>query len=83
MSHELLYVLLATRPEFASAKACRKQLVGPMRRYLARHDGKELGARALPPKAASLIGKRLEAAADLADFCGRCAEEKVLKLRPG
>lgn len=86
MSHELLYVLLATRPEFASAKTCRNQLVGPMRRYLARHDGKELGLLPVPPQAASLIGKRLEAAQDLADFCarcGRCAEEKVLKLRPG
>ena len=78
----MLLVLLATRPEFASAKTCRKHLVGPMRRYLSRHDGKELGARPIPPRAAALIGKRLEAAAELADFCarcGRCAEEKVLK----
>lgn len=79
-------MLLATRPEFASPKTCRKRLVGPMRRYLARHDGKELGAGAVPSKAAALIGKRLEAAADLADFCarcGRCAEEKVLKPGTG
>ena len=85
----MLYVLLATRPEFASPKSCRKHLVGPMRRYLARHDGKELEpqtAGALPPQAAFLIGKRLEAAADLADFCarcGRCAEEKVLNAGSG
>lgn len=61
-----------------------------MRRYLARHDGKELGAqiasRAMPPKASALIAGRLEAARDLADFCarcGRCAEEKVLNSGPG
>jgi len=87
VSRELLFVLLATRPEFASPKTCRKQLIGPMRRYLVRHDGKELAGaqippQALPPHAAALIGGRLEAAADLADFCarcGRCAEEKILK----
>lgn len=81
-SHELLYALLATRPEFASPKTCRRALVGPMRRYLARHDGKELGAHALPPRAAALMAGRLEAARDLADFCarcGRCAEAKILK----
>lgn len=86
MSRELLFVLFATRPEFASPRTCRKQLIGPMRRYLRRHDGKELvrelpGA-ALPPQAALLVGKRLEAAADLAEFCarcGRCSEEKILK----
>ncbi len=80
-SRELLFALLATRPEFASPNTCRKQLVGPMRRYLSRHDGKEL-APGLPPHAARLVGHRLEAAAELADFCarcGRCAEEKVLK----
>ena len=80
-SHELLFVLLATRAEFASAKSCRKALVGPMRRYLSRHDGKEL-SRPMPPHALALIGGRLEAARDLADFCarcGRCAEEKILK----
>ena len=85
MSRELLFVLLATRPEFASPKTCRKQLIGPMRRYLVRHDGKELAGAQIPsgpPHAAALIGGRLEAAADLADFCarcGRCAEEKILK----
>ena len=90
MSRELLFVLLATRAEFASPKTCRKQLVGPMRRYLSRHDGKEMRRpqppSAIPPQAAALIGARLEAAADLADFCarcGRCAEEKVLKTGTG
>ncbi len=81
-ARELLYVLLATRPEFASPRTCRKQLVGPMRRYLVRRDGKELAGASLPPHAAALIGERLEAARDLADFCarcGRCAEEKILK----
>ena len=87
MTRELVFVLLATRPEFASPKTCRKQLVGPMRRYLVRHDGKELaGVSGLPPHAAalvaSLIGHRLEAAADLQEFCarcGRCGEEKILR----
>ena len=81
-SRELLFVLLATRPEFASPKSCRKHLIGPMRRYLVRHDGKELAGAPLPPHAAALIGGRLEAARDLADFCarcGRCAEEKILR----
>ena len=81
-ARELLFVMLATRAEFANAKACRKSLVGPMRRYLRRHDGKELSRGPLPPHAALLIGGRLEAAADLADFCarcGRCQEEKILK----
>ena len=79
---ELLFVLLATRPEFQSAKACRKKLVGPMRRYLLRHDGKEMEAHpALPPHAKELIGARLAAAGELAEFCarcGRCDEEKIL-----
>lgn len=87
MTHELLLVLLATRAEFASPKACRKQLVGPMRRYLNRHDGKEMeAAHPMPPKALVLIGARLEAAAELADFCarcGRCREEKILDFRAG
>lgn len=83
MSRELLFVLIATRPEFANPKTCRKQLIGPMRRYLVRHDGKELaGAQNLPPQAPALIGARLEAAADLQEFCarcGRCGEEKILR----
>ena len=36
----------------------------------------------MPPKAIALVGARLEAAAELADFCarcGRCAEEKILR----
>jgi hypothetical protein len=83
VSHELLFVLIATRPEFANPKTCRKQLIGPMRRYLVRHDGKDLaGAPDLPPHAAALITQRLEAAADLQEFCarcGRCGEEKILR----
>jgi hypothetical protein len=39
---ELMFVLIATRPEFQNARTCRKKLVGPMRRYLVRHDGKEI-----------------------------------------
>jgi hypothetical protein len=79
---ELLFVLLATRPEFESAKSCRKKLVGPMRRFLKRHDGKEMEALpGLPPHAKALIGQRLAAASELAEFCarcGRCDEEKIL-----
>jgi len=79
-----MFVLIATRPEFQSAKSCRKKLVGPMRRYLVRHDGKELASLpgALPPHAAELIGQRLAAASELAEFCarcGRCEEEKILR----
>ncbi len=84
MTQELLLVLLATRAEFASPKTCRKQLVGPMRRYLSHHDGKEMEAVPMPPKALALIGARREAAAELADFCarcGRCREEKILDFR--
>jgi hypothetical protein len=70
---ELLFVLIATRPEFESPKRCRKTLVGPMRRFLVRHDGKELAASpGLPAQAATLIGERLAAAEALADFCARC-----------
>ena len=81
-----MFVLIATRPEFQSARSCRKTLVGPMRRYLVRHDGKEIvgriGLPALPPQAAELIGQRLAAASELAEFCarcGRCEEEKILR----
>jgi hypothetical protein len=80
---ELLSVLIVTRPEFAHPKSCRKKLVGPMRRFLVKHDGKELaGARGLPPHAARLIEQRIAAAAELADFCarcGRCEEARILK----
>jgi hypothetical protein len=84
---ELMFVLIATRPEFKTARDCRRKLVGPMRRYLVRHDGKELSAisgalPALPPHAAELIGQRLAAASELAEFCarcGRCDEEKILR----
>jgi hypothetical protein len=80
---ELLFVLIATRPEFKSAGKCRKRLVGPMRRFLARHDGKELPAHpALPAHARALIGERLAAAEALAGFCarcGRCPDNKILE----
>ena len=53
-----------------------------MRRFLVRHDGKELAAMpALPPHAARLIEQRIAAAAELAEFCarcGRCDEAKIL-----
>jgi hypothetical protein len=79
---ELLFVFIATRPEFATAASCNRKLVGPMRRYLVRRDGKELAAHpALPAHAARLIEKRLEAAEALADFChrcGRCEAENIL-----
>ena len=84
---ELLFVLIATRPEFKTARSCRRKLVGPMRRYLVRHDGKEIASllpdpAALPPHAADLIGQRLAAASELAEFCarcGRCDEEKIFR----
>jgi hypothetical protein len=80
---ELLFVLIATRPEFESPKRCRQALVGPMRRFLMRHDGKELPAHpALPAHAAALIGERLAAGEALAEFCarcGRCPDAKILE----
>ena len=80
---ELMFVLIATRPEFKTARSCRRKLVGPMRRYLVRHDGKEMQAHpALPPHATELIGQRLAAASELAEFCarcGRCDEEKIFR----
>ena len=36
---ELVFVYLASRREFRDADRCGKALVGPMRRYLAAHDG--------------------------------------------
>ena len=81
-----MFVFIATRPEFQDARTCRKSLVGPMRRYLVRHDGKEivnrLGLPGLPPHAVELIAQRLAAAAELAEFCarcGRCDEEKIFR----
>ena len=79
---ELLFALIATRPEFANPKSCRKTLVGPMRRFLVKHDGKELAAERLPPHAARLIDQRIAAGTALADFCarcGRCDEARILK----
>ena len=81
---ELLFTLIATRAEYRHARACRKSLVGAMRRHLAAYDGAALladGAE-LPPRAVALIAERQGAAADLADFCarcGRCDETKIFR----
>jgi len=83
---ELLFAYFASRPEFADAAGCRKSLIGPMRRYLAAHNGRRFGAwEALPPEAAlaaaTLVAGRVEAAESLADFCrrcGRCPESSIL-----
>lgn len=54
-----------------------------MRRFLVRHDGKDVSAHpALPAQARALIGQRLAAAEALADFCarcGRCPEDRILE----
>ncbi len=84
---ELVFAYFASRPEFADAARCRKSLIGPMRRYLARHGGESFSAwDALPPhaakRAAALILERKEAAESLADFCrrcGRCPEDRILR----
>ena len=70
---ELVFAYLASRREFRDAARCRKALVGPMRRYLARVSGAEVADwPGLPPHAALLIQERAEAAESLADFCRRC-----------
>jgi hypothetical protein len=74
---ELVFAYFASRPEFEDAASCRKSLIGPMRRYLARHDGRGFSAwEALSAEAAAkaqmLIAERGEAAELLADFCRRC-----------
>ena len=83
---ELLFAYFASRPEFEDAARCRKTLIGPMRRYLARHDGQGFAAwdglpEATAAKARLLIAEREEAAESLADFfrrCGRCPENRIL-----
>ena len=80
---ELVFAYLATRPQFADAESCRKSLVGPMRRFLARHDGRGFEDwDGLPPQARVLIAERREAQEILADFCrrcGRCPESRILR----
>ena len=84
---ELVFAYLASRPEFADARTCRKSLVGPMRRYLARHDGRGFEDwEALPPEvvgaAAGLMAERREAGEYLAYVCrrcGRCPEIRILR----
>ena len=74
---ELLFAFLATRPQFARAKSCRRELVGPMRQYLWRHGAAhENSPDAMwadaPPRALALLADRIEASEMLADFCARC-----------
>ena len=84
---ELIFAYFASRPEFEDASACRKSLIGPMRRYLARHDGKGFAdwegiAAGAAARAAMLIAEREDAAGALADFCrrcGRCPEDRILR----
>jgi hypothetical protein len=87
MMRELVFAYFASRPEFSDAGQCRDQLIGPMRRYLARHGGEGFSNwDGLPAdaamKAMALIGERKEAAQSLADFCrrcGRCPESRILR----
>ena len=70
---ELLFAYLATRPQFAKAKSCRKSLVGPMRAFLWRHGAAQSDRwPGAPPHALALIADRATASALLADFCARC-----------
>ena len=70
---ELFFAYLATRPEFAKPKSCRRKLVGPMRSYLWRHGGAQDGQWPdAPPHALTLIAERAEVSVMLADFCVRC-----------
>ena len=83
---ELIFAYFASRPEFEDPGRCRTTLIGPMRRYLARHDGQGFSDwEGLPDAAAArarlLIAERAEAAESLADFCrrcGRCPENRIL-----
>jgi hypothetical protein len=87
---ELVFAYFASRPEFGNAARCRKSLIGPMRRYLARHDGAGFSDwDGLPTdaamKAMALIAERKDAAETLADFCrrcGRCPENRILRQDP-
>ena len=70
---ELIFAYLATRPEYAKPKSCRRKLVGPMRSYLWRHGGAQTDMWPdAPPHALSLIADRTGASEMLADFCARC-----------
>ena len=70
---ELFFAYLATRPEFAKPKSCRKSLVGPMRSYLWRHGAAQSDMWPdAPPHALALLAARVEASEALADFCARC-----------
>jgi len=70
---ELFFAYLATRPEYAKPKSCRRKLVGPMRAYLWRHGGAQDGQWPdAPPHALALIADRAEVSVMLADFCARC-----------
>ena len=80
---EMFFAFLETRPEFRRARDCRKALVGPMRRYLARHGGEAVaGLAALPPHAAALIAERQVAAQLLGDFCRRCGRCQNRQIFP-
>jgi hypothetical protein len=91
---ELIFAYLATRPEFAKPKSCRRKLVGPMRSYLWRHGGAQDGQWPdAPAHALTLIAERAGASEMLADFCARCgrcdwgvmttpAELRVLSPQP-
>ena len=91
---ELFFAYLATRPEYAKPKSCRRKLVGPMRSYLWRHGGAQDGLWPdAPPHALTLIAERTGASQMLADFCARCgrcdwgvmvapAELRVLSPQP-
>lgn len=70
---ELFFAYLATRPEYAKPKSCRRKLVGPMRAYLWRHGGAQDGQWPdAPPHALALIADRAEVSVMLADFCAGC-----------
>ena len=83
---ELVFAYFASRPEFGDAAHCRQSLIGPMRRYLARHGGEDFAdwdeiPQEAATRAALLIAERREAAETLADFCrrcGRCPENRIL-----
>jgi hypothetical protein len=75
---EMFALWLVSRREYAKPKSCRKRLVGPMRRWLARHTAAGIieDFPDLPPKAAQLIKARATADAELSEFCTRCGRCK-------
>lgn len=76
---ELVFAFLATRPDFAHARTCRRKLVGAMRRYLRKYSGEGLEGP-LPPHATALIADRATASRMLAEICrrcGRCDDTKI------